>query len=285
MPFGAWRFKSSHPHFATGRRLRAAKPPSAGRVGSAGARSRDTAPAQRADVLGAAPGPARRRRSSRQSASMPSRGSCRTWRSTTPRRPAGACRSTCGSCGGSGSTCSSRSSTSARSSSSPGAAASPRSRPAGAGRSAATAAAAPRSTASGSISTRTSGRPGSWASTSTAKPRAGGVCRRSSSSPIRRPTRASPWPLRATDVDVHGHVNNAVYWQAVEHVLPSSGVDPGQRLVAELDYRDPIDLGDEIELVAEPAAARRPSRVGRNQGRGAGGGPIASPQAARFASR
>ena len=33
---------------------------------------------------------------------------------------------------------------------------------------------------------------------------------------------ASPWPLRATDVDVHGHVNNAVYWQAVEHVLPST---------------------------------------------------------------
>ena len=66
---------------------------------------------------------------------------------------------------------------------------------------------------------------------------------------------ASPWPLRATDVDVHGHVNNAVYWQAVEHVLPSSGVDPGQRLVAELDYREPIDLGDEIELVAQGADA------------------------------
>ena len=38
-----------------------------------------------------------------------------------------------------------------------------------------------------------------------------------------------PWPLRATDIDLHGHVNNAVYWQAVEHVLPSSGVDPGGR--------------------------------------------------------
>ena len=62
---------------------------------------------------------------------------------------------------------------------------------------------------------------------------------------------ASPWPLRATDFDVHGHVNNAVYWQAVEHVLPSSGVDPGQGLVAELDYREPIDLGDEIELVTK----------------------------------
>ena len=30
----------------------------------------------------------------------------------------------------------------------------------------------------------------------------------------------TPWPLRATDVDRHGHVNNAVHWQAVEHALP-----------------------------------------------------------------
>ncbi len=59
-----------------------------------------------------------------------------------------------------------------------------------------------------------------------------------------------PWPVRATDIDLHGHVNNAAYWQAVEHVLPSTGVDPGRPLVAELDYRDPIDLGDEIEVVA-----------------------------------
>ena len=95
------------------------------------------------------------------------------------------------------------------------------------------------------------GRPGSRRSASTAR--------------RRRPTRVDEaraarssggragvaWPLRATDVDLHGHVNNAVYWQAVEHILPSSGVDPGQPLVAELDYREPIDLGDEIELVAD----------------------------------
>ena len=54
----------------------------------------------------------------------------------------------------------------------------------------------------------------------------------------------TPWPLRATDVDLHGHVNNAVHWQAVEHVLPTTG-----RLRADLDYRQPIDLGDELELV------------------------------------
>jgi acyl-ACP thioesterase len=53
-----------------------------------------------------------------------------------------------------------------------------------------------------------------------------------------------PWPLRATDVDLHGHVNNAVHWQAVEHVLPVTG-----RVRAELDYRQPIDLGEQTEIV------------------------------------
>jgi acyl-ACP thioesterase len=67
---------------------------------------------------------------------------------------------------------------------------------------------------------------------------------------------ASPWPLRATDVDMHGHVNNAVYWQAVEQVLPSNDLDPGRPLVAELDYREPVDLGDGIELVADRKGGR-----------------------------
>jgi acyl-ACP thioesterase len=57
-----------------------------------------------------------------------------------------------------------------------------------------------------------------------------------------------PWPLRATDVDVHGHVNNAVYWQAVEDTLRLRGADPRRPLVAELDYRDPVDLSDPVEL-------------------------------------
>jgi len=56
------------------------------------------------------------------------------------------------------------------------------------------------------------------------------------------------WPLRATDADLHGHVNNAVYWQAVEDVLRSSPIDVRRPLAAELDYRDPIDLSDPVEL-------------------------------------
>ena len=62
----------------------------------------------------------------------------------------------------------------------------------------------------------------------------------------------APWPLRTTDVDLHGHVNNAVYWQAVEDVLRSSPIDVRRPLAAELDYRDPIDLSDALELAVAP---------------------------------
>lgn len=58
----------------------------------------------------------------------------------------------------------------------------------------------------------------------------------------------SPWALRTTDVDLHGHVNNAVYWQAVEDVARDAGLDLAVPVVAELDYRDPIDLADRVEL-------------------------------------
>jgi acyl-ACP thioesterase len=60
-----------------------------------------------------------------------------------------------------------------------------------------------------------------------------------------------PWALRSSDVDLHGHVNNAVYWQAVEDAIRGGRVDPYGPLVAELDYRDPVDLSDPLELVTE----------------------------------
>jgi acyl-ACP thioesterase len=59
----------------------------------------------------------------------------------------------------------------------------------------------------------------------------------------------TPWALRATDVDLHGHVNNAVYWEAVEELFPVLGVDPRQPLRAELEYRQPVDRDEEIGLV------------------------------------
>jgi acyl-ACP thioesterase len=58
----------------------------------------------------------------------------------------------------------------------------------------------------------------------------------------------SPWPLRVSDVDLHGHVNNAVHWEAVEHLLLGGGPDPRAPLRARLDYIEALDLGDELEL-------------------------------------
>ena len=56
------------------------------------------------------------------------------------------------------------------------------------------------------------------------------------------------WPLRSTDVDLHGHVNNAVHWQAVEHRLEGLGLDLRRPLSARLDYGDPLSLDDTVEL-------------------------------------
>jgi acyl-ACP thioesterase len=58
-----------------------------------------------------------------------------------------------------------------------------------------------------------------------------------------------PWPLRRTDVDVLGHVNNAAYWAAVEEALPA----PAGPRSALLEYRRAVDLGDAVELVIWPA--------------------------------
>jgi acyl-ACP thioesterase len=57
------------------------------------------------------------------------------------------------------------------------------------------------------------------------------------------------WPLRATDLDLLGHVNNAAYWQAVEQCLPGSGLDTRLPMRALLGYRHAIDLEEEVELV------------------------------------
>jgi acyl-ACP thioesterase len=65
---------------------------------------------------------------------------------------------------------------------------------------------------------------------------------------------ARPWPLRATDLDVLGHVNNGIAWAAVEDEV-ARHLDEGEldrRLRgATLEYRSPIDPGDEPELVSE----------------------------------
>jgi acyl-ACP thioesterase len=65
-----------------------------------------------------------------------------------------------------------------------------------------------------------------------------------------------PWPLRASDIDLHGHVNNAAYWEALEHLLTTTGPDLRLPLRATLDYRAPLDLEDEVELTVSDEAGR-----------------------------
>jgi acyl-ACP thioesterase len=69
-------------------------------------------------------------------------------------------------------------------------------------------------------------------------------------------SRRVPFPLRVSDVDPNGHVNNAVYWQAVEHLLAGAELDLRSPLRARLDFRLPIDLGEELELVVDATAER-----------------------------
>lgn len=59
------------------------------------------------------------------------------------------------------------------------------------------------------------------------------------------------WPLRATDVDRMGHVNNAAYWAAIEHRLLGREPDLRRAHRARLDYRHPIDLGERVELAED----------------------------------
>jgi acyl-ACP thioesterase len=56
------------------------------------------------------------------------------------------------------------------------------------------------------------------------------------------------WPLRVTDIDRLGHVNNAAYYEPLEEVW--AGRLAG-RLRVVLEYRQPIDLGEHVELAVE----------------------------------
>jgi acyl-ACP thioesterase len=53
------------------------------------------------------------------------------------------------------------------------------------------------------------------------------------------PTAGPEWPLRVADFDTAGHVNNAVYWQAVEDVLAAPDWPGWLPTVAEIEYHRP----------------------------------------------
>ena len=56
------------------------------------------------------------------------------------------------------------------------------------------------------------------------------------------------WPLRFTDFDVLGHVNNAACWQIVEEAL-SSRRDLRAPLRAEVQHRTAIERGQSVDVV------------------------------------
>jgi len=66
----------------------------------------------------------------------------------------------------------------------------------------------------------------------------------------------SAWPLRATDVDRMGHVNNAAYWAAVEQRLLEHEPDLRRPHLARFDYRHPIDFGERVELAEDTSHGR-----------------------------
>ncbi len=62
------------------------------------------------------------------------------------------------------------------------------------------------------------------------------------------PGPARSYPLRATDVDVMGHVNNAIYWGMLDEVLRQK-LQPDEVPVRfNLEHHQPIDPGAAVEL-------------------------------------
>jgi acyl-ACP thioesterase len=61
--------------------------------------------------------------------------------------------------------------------------------------------------------------------------------------------RVEPWPLRFTDFDVLGHMNNAAYWSAVEQEL-SRRRDLRPPMLAEVEFRVSIEPDDAVEIHA-----------------------------------
>jgi acyl-ACP thioesterase len=59
---------------------------------------------------------------------------------------------------------------------------------------------------------------------------------------------SQPWPLRRTDLDVVGHVNNAAVWQAVSEVVDVPVAE------VEVIHHGPVESGHEVRLVHAPGA-------------------------------
>jgi acyl-ACP thioesterase len=61
---------------------------------------------------------------------------------------------------------------------------------------------------------------------------------------------ARPWRFRGADLDPAGHVNNAVYWEALEDELVEG--EPDGELEAEIEHRAPAGTGEATVLADGP---------------------------------
>ena len=63
------------------------------------------------------------------------------------------------------------------------------------------------------------------------------------------------WPIRFSDMDAVGHLNNAAYWEVLEEYL---GANSGQRapLLATVEHHGAIDPGDKVRIVTQKLDGR-----------------------------
>lgn len=64
-----------------------------------------------------------------------------------------------------------------------------------------------------------------------------------------------PWPLRQTDFDVLGHVNNAAYWAALEELFGGFEGPVPTPVYGIVEHRVPVAPGAEVTLVRADADA------------------------------
>jgi acyl-ACP thioesterase len=89
-----------------------------------------------------------------------------------------------------------------------------------------------------------------------------------------------PWPLRASDFDTAGHVNNAIAWAAVEDLIAETGGPPS---LAEVEYPRAIRPGCEPRLVLG-GSVEQPRMWLLDGGAGSGGRPPGTPRPEVLAS-
>ena len=63
------------------------------------------------------------------------------------------------------------------------------------------------------------------------------------------------WPIRFSDMDAVGHLNNAAYWEVLEEYL---GANSGQRapLLATVEHHGAIDPGNKVRIVTQKLDGR-----------------------------